>query len=82
MLSNILLDPKIGMTEKEFFRIYEKMQKACSNLAEYMGEEEEREMSQKYEFIENYTNQLYNHITHPTPLERSTNIEQCIARLA
>lgn len=75
------LDPKMGMTEKEFFRIYEKMHKACSNLAEYMGEEEERDMSQKYEFIENYTNQLYNHITHPTPLERSTNIEQCIARL-
>lgn len=76
------LDPKIGMTEKEFLLIYEKMNKACSNLSEYMGEEEEREISQKYEFIENYTNQIYNHITHPTPLERSTNIEQCIARLA
>ncbi|MFH1253972.1 MAG: hypothetical protein V1646_00910 [bacterium] len=76
------LDPKIGMTEKEFLLIYEKMLKACSNLSEYMGEEEEQEISQKYEFIENYTNQIYNHITHPTPLERSTNIEQCIARLA
>ncbi|KKQ11691.1 MAG: hypothetical protein WCS92_00855 [Candidatus Babeliales bacterium] len=76
------LDPKIGMTEKEFLLIYEKMHKACSNLSEYMGEEEEQEISQKYEFIENYTNQIYNHITHPTPLERSTNIEQCIARLA
>lgn len=76
------LDPKIGMTEKEFLLIYEKMYKACSNLPEYMGEEEEQEISQKYEFIENYTNQIYNHITHPTPLERSTNIERCIASLA
>lgn len=76
------LNPQIGMTEKEFLLIYEKMYKACSNLSEYMGEEEEQEISQKYEFIENYTNQIYNHITHPTPLERSTNIEQCIARLA
>ncbi len=76
------LNPKIGMTEKEFLLIYEKMYKACSNLSEYMGEEEEQEISQKYEFIENYTNQIYNHITHPTPLERSTNIEQCITRLA
>jgi hypothetical protein len=76
------LDPKIGMTEREFILIYAKMRKACSDLVEYMGEDEEREISQKYEFIENYTNQLYNHITHPTPLERSTNIQNCISRLA
>jgi hypothetical protein len=76
------LDPKIGMTEKEFMNVYEKMHKACSNLAGYMGEDEEREISQKYEFIENYTNQIYNHITHPTPLERSNNVKLCMAKLA
>jgi hypothetical protein len=75
------LDPKIGMTEKEFMNVYEKMHKACSDLAAYMGEDEERELSQKYEFIENYTNQIYNHITHPTPLERSNNVKLCMAKL-
>lgn len=76
------LDPKIGLTEKEFINIYQRLQKACTSLSDYMGDEEEQEISQKYEFIENYTNQIYNHITHPTPLERSANIEKCIARLA
>jgi hypothetical protein len=76
------LDPKIGMTEKEFGNVYHKLHRACLNLAEYIGPQEEQEISQKYEFIENYTNQIYNHITHPTPLERSTNIYNCISRLA
>ncbi len=76
------LDPKVGMTEREFSNVYHKLHRACLNLAEYMGPEEEQEISRKYEFIENYTNQIYNHITHPTPLERSVNICNCITRLA
>lgn len=76
------LDPKAGMTEKEFNNVYNKLHRACLSLSDYMGPEEEQEMSQKYEFIENYTNQIYNHITHPAPLERMTNIQNCISRLA
>lgn len=74
------LDPSIGMTETEFVKIYERLQRVCLSLVEYMGPDEEEEISKKYEFIENYTNQLYNHITHPTPLERRINIQECIKK--
>jgi hypothetical protein len=76
------LDPKVGMTEKGFISIYNRLKKACTSLSEYMGNDLDQEISQRYEFIESYTNQLYNHITHPTPLERVSNIERCISRLA
>ena len=76
------LDPRIGMTEREFVNVYQRLHSACANLSEYIGPENEQEISEKYEFIENYTNQIYNHITHPTPLERSNNIQNCISKLA
>jgi len=75
------LDPNIGMTEKEFVNVYNRLCKSCKNMSDYIGLSEDFKISHEYEFIERYTNQIYNHITHPAPLERLLNIEKSIKTL-
>jgi hypothetical protein len=69
-------NPKIGLTEDNFFKIYEKLQKACSNCSSFMQNEDE--INHRCRVVESFSDQYYSPITHPTPLERRMHIQGCI----
>jgi hypothetical protein len=72
-------DPKVGLTEDNFFKIYEKLEKACKNMADFIGAEQDADISLKCAYIEEYSNRYYSPVTHPTPEQRYAHIEKCIS---
>lgn len=71
-------DPKKGLTEDNFYKIYEKLEKVCKNMADFMGADRDAEMSQRCAYIEQYSNQYFSHATHPTPENRFRHIQNCV----
>lgn len=71
-------DPKVGLTEENFYTIYEKLEKACKNMSEFMGSEQDIEVSLRCAYIEEYSNRFFSPITHPSPKQRFNHIYNCI----
>ncbi|MBD3231288.1 hypothetical protein GF322_01365 [Candidatus Dependentiae bacterium] len=72
-------NPKVGLSNQDIERIYQQLYLACTNLKDFMGSDEmDFNISKQCEYIEEYTNRLYSNITHPTPLERRINVQNCL----
>jgi len=58
--------------------VYDKLLDSCINQARLFGDTCDL-IDEKMARVEQYTNKIYSHITHPNPLDRMTFIESCNA---